>query len=64
VIESNFTLREAGDHEADWSGSKRFPRAPDSGFDKVRLGFSGNELRAMELLDSLGQTTSLLFARC
>jgi outer membrane lipoprotein carrier protein len=37
------------------------PKSQDSGFEKVRLGFAGNDLRAMELFDSLGQTTSLLF---
>ena len=35
----------------------------DSGFEKVSLGFAGDELRAMILLDSLGQTSSLVFAR-
>ncbi|MEJ2362661.1 MAG: outer-membrane lipoprotein carrier protein LolA [Gammaproteobacteria bacterium] len=35
------------------------PRAPDSGFDHVRLGFAGNNLFAMELFDSFGQKTEL-----
>ncbi len=61
VIERNFTLREAGENAGlEWI--EAIPKTPDSGFDKVRLGFSGNDLRAMELFDSLGQTTSLLFA--
>ncbi len=61
VIERNFTLREAGEQGGlEWI--EAIPKTPDSGFDKVRLGFSGNDLRAMELFDSLGQTTSLLFA--
>jgi outer membrane lipoprotein carrier protein len=61
-IEKNFTLRDAGEERGvNWVEAT--PKAQDSGFEKVRLGFVGNELKAMELLDSLGQTTSLLFAR-
>ncbi len=61
AIEKNFTLREAGEQDGlEWI--EAIPKAPDSGFEKVRLGFAGNELKAMELFDSLGQTTSLLFA--
>ena len=62
TIEKNFTLREAGDKEG-LAWVEAIPKSPDSGFEKVRLGFAGNDLRAMELLDSLGQTTSLLFGR-
>lgn len=62
VIERNFILHEAGDRDGlDWV--EAVPKTQDSGFDKVRLGFAGSELRAMELLDSLGQTTSLVFSR-
>lgn len=39
------------------------PRAPDSGFDHVRLGFAGNNLFAMELFDSFGQKTVLRFSQ-
>ncbi len=61
-IEKNFSLRDAGEERGvNWV--EAIPKAQDSGFEKVRLGFVGNELKAMELLDSLGQTTSLLFAR-
>ncbi|WP_291992033.1 outer membrane lipoprotein chaperone LolA [Candidatus Accumulibacter sp. ACC003] len=60
-IEKDFTLREAGERDGlEWVEAT--PKAPDSGFEKVRLGFSGKDLTAMELLDSLGQTSSLLFA--
>ncbi len=62
TIERNFILREAGDHDGlEWIEAT--PKAQDSGFEKVRLGFAHKELRAMELLDSLGQTTLLRFAR-
>ena len=60
TIEKNFSLSEMGDKDGlEWV--EAIPKSQDSGFEKVRLGFAGNDLRAMELLDSLGQTTSLLF---
>jgi outer membrane lipoprotein carrier protein len=61
AIEKSFTLSEAGERDGlEWI--EAIPKAPDSGFEKVRLGFAGSELRAMELFDSLGQTTSLVFS--
>ncbi|MBL8397164.1 MAG: outer membrane lipoprotein chaperone LolA [Candidatus Accumulibacter sp.] len=61
TIEKNFILRDAGEERGlDWI--EAIPKAQDTGFEKVRLGFVANDLKAMELLDSLGQTTSLLFA--
>ena len=61
TIEKNFALREVGDKDGlEWVEAT--PRSPDSGFEKVSLGFAGSDLRAMELLDSLGQTTSLRFS--
>jgi outer membrane lipoprotein carrier protein len=62
AFEKNFTLRELGDREGmEWL--EAIPKTPDSGFEKIRLGFAGNDLKAMELFDNFGQTTSLLFAR-
>ncbi|MBS1227354.1 MAG: outer rane lipoprotein carrier protein LolA [Proteobacteria bacterium] len=61
-LDQNFTLREAGEHDGlEWL--EAIPKGTDSGFEKLQLGFSGNELKAMELSDNFGQTTSLLFAR-
>ncbi|MEF8751750.1 MAG: outer membrane lipoprotein carrier protein LolA, partial [Candidatus Accumulibacter necessarius] len=61
AIEKSFTLSEAGEREGlEWV--EAIPKAQDSGFEKVRLGFAGRELRAMELFDSLGQKTSLVFS--
>ena len=61
-LEKNFTLREVGEREGmEWLEAT--PKSPDSGFEKLQLGFSGNDLKAMELSDNFGQTTSLLFAR-
>ena len=60
ALEKNFTLAEAGTREGlDWV--EAIPKSPDSGFEKLQLGFSGEELKAMELFDNFGQTTSLAF---
>lgn len=62
ALEKNFTLREAGEREGlEWVEAT--PKTPDSGFEKLQLGFEGNDLKAMELSDNFGQTTSLLFLR-
>jgi outer membrane lipoprotein carrier protein len=61
-LEKNFTLKEAGEGEG-MAWVEATPKAGDSGFEKVRLGFAGNDLKAMELQDSFGQTTLIRFAR-
>jgi len=61
-LEKNFTLKEAG--EADGlTWVEATPKATDSGFEKVRLGFAGSDLKAMELQDSFGQTTLIRFSK-
>ena len=61
-LEKNFTLKEAGEAEGlNWIEAT--PKVSDSGFERVRLGFSGSDLKAMELLDSFGQTTLIHFSR-
>ncbi|MCL2523699.1 MAG: outer membrane lipoprotein chaperone LolA [Betaproteobacteria bacterium] len=60
-LERNFTLREAGESEGlVWVEAT--PKAGDSGFEQVRIGFAGNDLKAMELRDSFGQTTLIRFS--
>jgi outer membrane lipoprotein carrier protein len=61
-LEKNFTLKEAGEAEG-MAWVEATPKAGDSGFEKVRLGFSGSDLKAMELQDSFGQTTLIRFAK-
>lgn len=61
-LEKNFILKEAGEAEG-MAWVEATPKASDSGFEKVRLGFAGPELRAMELLDSFGQTTLIRFSK-
>lgn len=60
-LEKNFSLRELGEREGlEWLEAT--PKAADSGFEKLQLGFAGNDLKAMELFDNFGQTTSLVFS--
>lgn len=62
ALEKHFSLRDLGDKEGlEWLEAT--PKSADTGFERVRLGFAGNELRSMELVDSFGQSTSLLFSR-
>ena len=59
-LETNFTLSEAGEADGmNWV--EAVLKAADSGFEKVRLGFAGKDLKAMELHDSFGQTTHIRF---
>lgn len=61
-LEKNFTLKDAGEAEG-MAWVDAMPKAGDSGFEKVRLGFSGGDLKAMELFDSFGQTTQIRFSK-
>lgn len=59
-VEKNFevsALNPSGGLE--WIGLK--PRLSDTGFAYIRLGFSGNVLKLMELIDSFGQLTRVEF---
>lgn len=61
ALEKNFVLREAGEREGlEWV--EALPKTQESGFEKLLLGFAGAELKAMELFDNFGQTTSLQFS--
>lgn len=61
-LEKNFVLAEAGEAEG-LAWVEATPKVNESGFEKVRLGFAGGELKAMELQDNFGQTTHIRFAR-
>ena len=59
-VEEAFRVRELGtDGGLDWFGLE--PKAEDASFARIRLGFAGEELRRMELLDRFDQTTRLDF---
>jgi outer membrane lipoprotein carrier protein len=60
-LEKDFSLLEIGEREGlEWLEAQ--PKSPDSGFEKLQLGFDGENLKAMELYDNFGQTTSLVFS--
>lgn len=61
-LEKNFSLREAGSSEG-MVWVEAVPKATESGFELVRLGFAGSELKGMDLLDSFGQTTQIRFTK-
>jgi outer membrane lipoprotein carrier protein len=59
-IEKAFDLSEAGAKDAlEWLEAK--PREREAGFERVRMGFDAEGLRAMELYDHFGQRTVLRF---
>lgn len=61
-LEKNFSLKDAGEAEGlNWVDAT--PKASDSGFERIRLGLAGSDLRAMELQDSFGQTTLIRFTK-
>lgn len=61
-LENNFTLRDVGEAEG-LAWVEATPKVGDSGFESVRLGFAGSDLKGMELRDSFGQTTLIRFTK-
>ncbi|MFC5300783.1 outer membrane lipoprotein chaperone LolA [Azospira restricta] len=62
ALEQHFALKDDGAKDGlEWLAAT--PKSRDTGFEKVRIGFAGAELRAMELTDSFGQQTSLVFSK-
>ena len=61
-LEKNFNLKEAGNAEG-MAWVEAVPKNNESGFERVRLGFFGADLKAMELNDSFGQTTQVSFSK-
>jgi len=56
-----FNLKDDGDKNGlEWLEAT--PKGKEGTFDKVRMGFKGNDLMAMELQDNFGQTTHLRFS--
>lgn len=59
-IEKLFNLDDAGEKDGlEWLEAT--PKGKEGSFEKVRMGFRGNDLIAMELQDNFGQTTQLRF---
>ena len=60
-IEKSYTLKSAGESGGlDWL--EAVPRAQDTAFERIRMGFGKNGLETMELKDQFGQTTVIKFA--
>ena len=60
TLEKHFTLSEEGESEGlSWVGA--VPKNKDSGFESLRLGLAQGQLRRMEMKDSFGQTSSIIF---
>jgi outer membrane lipoprotein carrier protein len=61
-IEKAFELSDGGSRDGlEWLEAK--PREREAGFERVRMGFDADGLRAMELMDHFGQTTRLRFSK-
>jgi outer membrane lipoprotein carrier protein len=61
AIEKRFALTEGGNAEGlDWV--EAVPKGKDASFAKIRLGFRGDLLQAMEMQDSFGQSTTIRFS--
>lgn len=59
-LERTFTLRDEGKVQGvDWLELR--PKQEDSSFERIRIGFQGNTLHAMELYDAFGNITYLTF---
>jgi outer membrane lipoprotein carrier protein len=59
-VEKAFDMSDAGTKDGlEWLEAK--PREREAGFERVRMGFDANGIRAMELFDHFGQTTQLRF---
>jgi len=59
-LENSFNITELGIKDTlEWL--ELTPKAHDTSFEKIRLAFNEQTLQAMELVDSFGQTTLLVF---
>jgi len=62
AMEKNFELTDAGSNDGlEWVEAR--PKAQESSFERVRLGFRSDLPRVMEIKDNFGQTTTLRFSR-
>src|SRR5574341_1297 len=60
-VEKAFEFKDAGERDGlEWLEAT--PREREAGFERVRMGFSADGIRAMELVDHFGQTTKLQFS--
>lgn len=61
-LEKSFNLQEAGQRDGlHWVEAT--PKNQDSGFEKIRIGLQGKDMKVMELFDNFGQTTHIRLQR-
>jgi outer membrane lipoprotein carrier protein len=61
-LEKNFTLKEDGSKDGlEWLVAT--PKEKETTFDHIRIGLKNGEPAAMDLIDSFGQTSSLVFTK-
>ena len=61
ALEKNFVIKDSGSGEG-LEMIEATPKSEDSSFTRVRIGFSNNLPRVMEVVDNFGQTTTLIFS--
>lgn len=61
-LEKNFGLSEIGEAEG-LSWVEAIPKSAESGFERVRIGMAGREMKVMVLHDNFGQTTHIRLLR-
>jgi outer membrane lipoprotein carrier protein len=62
ALEKNFNLSEAGEADGlNWV--EAVPKSAESGFEKIRIGMSGKEMKSMLMFDNFGQTTQIRLSR-
>lgn len=55
-LEKNFRIKNLG-RQGKLNWVQMIPRNKDGGFEDIRVGFEGNQLRQLDMIDGLGQTT-------
>ncbi len=62
AIDKTFKLMNASGKDAlEWVNA--IPYDKESGFDKILMGFNGNKIQEMSLVDSFGHTTKIVFTQ-
>jgi len=60
-LSDNFTVKPL-DKQGKLKWVQMIPKTKDGGFEDIRLGFEGDELRQLEMVDGFGQTTRITMA--
>ena len=57
-LTDNFSIKKL-DKQGKLQWIQMIPKVNDGGFEDIRLGFEGNDLRLLEMIDGFGQTTRI-----